>query len=122
MIMTKEKSGSTLYMIGSLLVFVATLVYVVASDNITLQEYVPWVFSAGVIIDIVGRMMTLPPLKNFRVRRLNNIQAISSILLIASAYFMFIGRHYCILTILLSAIMDLWYSYRIKGALENKKK
>lgn len=122
MIMTKEKSGSTLYMIGALLVFVATLVYVVASDNITLQEYVPWVFSAGVIIDIVGRMMTLPPLKNFRVRRLNNIQAISSILLIASAYFMFIGRHYCILTILLSAIMDLWYSYRIKGALENKKK
>lgn len=120
--MEKQKLGSILYIAGALMVLAATVVYVVTFDNMTLQKYVPWFFSAGVAIDIAGRVMTLPPLKNFRVRRLNNILALSSILLIASAYFMFIGKHYCIITILLSAIMDLWYSYRIKGALEDAKK
>lgn len=117
--MNKQKLGSILYVVGALLLLVATVLYVLMIDNMTLRRLLPWVFSVGVVIDIVGRVMTLPPLKNFRVRRLNNILALSSILLIASAYFMFIGRHYCIITILLSAIMDLWYSYRIKGALED---
>ena len=126
----KGKIGFIIYAVGAVIVVIATAAFIVGGGNrfyfeLTEPELYckilsPWVFSFGVVLDIVGRVMTLPPLKNFRVRRLNNIMALSAILLIASAYFMFIGKSYCIITILLSALFDLWYSYRIKGAMEEK--
>ena len=127
----REKIGFWIYATGAIIVLLATVAfinggaYTFSFEATPMELYckllAPWAFSVGVVLNIVGRVMTLPPLKNFRVRRLNNILALSAILLMASAYFMFIGRSYCIITILLSALFDLWYTYRIKGALDEEK-
>lgn len=57
---------------------------------------------------------------NFRIRRLQKISALSTILLLATVYLMYIQRKEWALTLLLSAIIDLIVSYRMPKD-ENEK-
>lgn len=111
--------GFWLYAAGAVTVLIATVAFVFFGTGfligwrLRLMMAIRWVMIAGVALNVVGRVMTLPKDGNFRVKRLNNLLALSSVMLVAAAYFMFIGKAACIAFILISAFIDLWVTYRM---------
>jgi hypothetical protein len=70
------------------------------------------IFSVGAALSIFGRLLTLPQSEDFRVRRLNNMLAVSAVLVLISAYLMFKGENIAILTLFISAFIDIYTSFR----------
>lgn len=101
------KTGSILYGVGYVSIIAATLVYILA-------EWYPavYVFAVAAAVTVVGRYLTLPSADNWRVRRLNNMLAISAILLIATAYLMYTGTNIWAITLIIAAFIDLFTSFR----------
>lgn len=106
-----KKYGFPLYATGYIIVIFA-VIGLVFNPITSLYAYIPYIFSVGAFISIVGRMLTLPQSDDFRVRRLNNMLALSAILIIGAAYLMFKGENYCILLILISAFIDIYVTFR----------
>ena len=106
-----KKYGFTLYAIGYIIIIVAVIGFIFNPIG-SLFAYIPYVFSVGAALSIFGRVLTLPQSDDSRVRRLNNMLAVSAILIIGSAYLMFKGENYCILTLLISAFIDIYTSFR----------
>lgn len=106
-----KKYGFTLYAIGYIIIIVAVIGFIFNPISY-LFDYIPYIFSAGAALSIVGRVLTLPQSDDFRVRRLNNMLAVSAILIIGSAYLMFKGENIAILTLFISAFIDIFTSFR----------
>ena len=85
-----KKYGFTLYAIGYIIIIVAVIGFIFNPISY-LFDYIPYIFSAGATLSIVGRVLTLPQSDDFRVRRLNNMLAVSAILIIGSAVALFIA-------------------------------
>lgn len=72
-----------------------------------------WIFSVGTVAFVTTRMLTLPKTDDRRTRRLYAQLMIGAICLLATAYLMFIGHNAWAITLIISAIIDLWVSFRI---------
>lgn len=106
-----KKYGFPLYAIGYVVIIVAVIGFIFNPIG-SLFAYIPYLFSIGAALSIIGRVLTLPQSDDFRVRRLNNILAVSAVLIIGSAYLMFKGENLCILTLFISAFIDIYTSFR----------
>jgi hypothetical protein len=106
-----KKYGFPLYAIGYIIIIVAVVGFIFNPIG-SLFAYIPYLFSIGATLSIIGRILTLPQSDDFRVRRLNNMLAVSAILIIGSAYLMFKGENLCILTLFISAFIDIYTSFR----------
>ena len=106
-----KKYGFPLYAIGYIVIIVAVIGFVF-NPIASLSVYVPYMFSVGAVFSIIGRLLTLPQSDDFRVRRLNNMLAVSAILVLISAYLMFKGENLSILTLFISAFLDIYTSFR----------
>ena len=106
-----KKYGFPLYAIGYIVIIVAVIGFIFNPIG-SLFAYIPYLFSVGATLSIIGRVLTLPQSDDFRVRRLNNMLAVSAILIIGSAYLMFKGENLCILTLFISAFIDIYTSFR----------
>lgn len=106
-----KKYGFPLYAIGYIIIIVAVVGFIFNPIG-SLFTYIPYLFSIGATLSIIGRILTLPQSDDFRVRRLNNMLAVSAILIIGSAYLMFKGENLCILTLFISAFIDIYTSFR----------
>ena len=106
-----KKYGSPLYAIGYIVIIIAIIGFVF-NPIASLFAYIPYVFSVGAGLSIVGRLLTLPQSDDFRVRRLNNMLAVSAILIVVSAYLMFKGENMAILALFISAFIDIYTSFR----------
>ena len=106
-----KKYGFPLYAIGYVIIIIAVIGFIF-NPIAPLFIYIPYVFSVGATLSIIGRMLTLPQSDNFRVRRLNNMLAVSAILVLISAYLRFKGENIAILTLFISAFIDIYTSFR----------
>ena len=106
-----KKYGFPLYAIGYIIIIVAVVGFIFNPIG-SLFAYIPYLFSIGATLSIIGRILTLPQSDDFRVRRLNNMLAVSAILIIGSAYLMFKEENLCILTLFISAFIDIYTSFR----------
>ena len=106
-----KKYGFPLYAIGYVIIIVAVVGFIFNPIG-SLFAYIPYLFSIGATLSIIGRILTLPQSDDFRIRRLNNMLAVSAILIIGSAYLMFKGENLCILTLFISAFIDIYTSFR----------
>ena len=106
-----KKYGFPLYAIGYIIIIIAVIGFIFNPIS-SLSTYIPYVLSIGAVFSIIGRILTLPQSEDFRVRRLNNMLAVSAILIIVSAYLMFKGENFCILTLFISAFIDIYTSFR----------
>ena len=106
-----KKYGFTLYAIGYIVIIIAVIGFIF-TPIAPISLYVPYIFSVGAVFSIIGRLLTLPQSDDFRVRRLNNMLAVSAVLILISAYLMFKGENLSILTIFISAFIDIYTSFR----------
>ncbi len=108
--MDKKLSGLLYLVFGTLLVAGAAL-------HIAEKTFAPYVFSVAaaglIVLKILSLKNTNTSKADFRVRRLNNIQAIAAVLLIFSAYLMFVKNNFWALALILSAIFDLVVVFRM---------
>jgi hypothetical protein len=96
-----------LYGSGYFLLMAATLLYFFG------ERVAPYIFSLGVVFLIVVRVVLPIDSSNFKTKRLNMIHAFATLVLVASAYGMFIGYQLWIAGLLLSTILDLYVSFRL---------
>lgn len=106
-----KKYGFPLYAAGYIIVIIAVIGFIF-NPIASLYVYIPYIFSAGAAFSIIGRLLTLPQSDDFRVRRLNNMLAVSAVLVLISAYLMFKEENLCILTLCISAFIDIYTSFR----------
>ena len=106
-----KKYGFPLYAIGYIVVIIAVIGFIF-NPVVSLVSYIPYIFSVGAAFSIIGRLLILPQSDDFRVRRLNNMLAVSAVLVLVSAYLMFKGENLCILTLFISAFIDIYTSFR----------
>lgn len=102
-----NKTGIILYGAGYSAIIVVTLLHI-----LEVWEYTPYVFATAAAVTIAGRYLMLPRPDNFRVRRLNNMLAISAILLAASAHLMFLGKNIWAITLTIAAFIDIFTTFR----------
>jgi hypothetical protein len=106
-----EKQRTTilqlLYGVGYLLLMVGTILY--------FSEYkvAPYIFSLGAVCLIVVRVVLPIDQSDFRTKRLNKIHAFATLVLVASAYGMFIHHYLWLAGLLVSTILDLYISFRL---------
>ncbi len=107
------KTSGLLYIIFGVLVVAAAVLHIVE------QDFAPYMFSVGAAGLIILKIISLKnaPAPDFRIRRLNNIQAIAAVLLVVAAYLMFIKSNFWALALILSAVFDLVVVFRMP---ENK--
>lgn len=106
-----KKYGFPLYAIGYIIIIIAVIGFIFNPINV-IYPYIPYIFSVGATLSIFGRLLTLPQSEDFRVRRLNNMLAVSAVLVLISAYLMFKGENIAILTLFISAFIDIYTSFR----------
>ncbi len=106
-----KKIAFILYVIGYILIIVSTLLFVF-QKFFGLVEIIPYIFCAGVLVAIIGRVFTLPKADDFRKKRLNTMLAIAAVLLLASAYFILKNNHAFIITLIITAFIDLFTAIR----------
>ena len=106
-----KKYGFPLYAIGYIVIIVAVIGFIFNPISVV-YPYIPYIFSVGAAFSIFGRLLTLPQSDDFRVRRLNNMLAVSAVLVLISAYLMFKGENIAILTLFISAFIDIYTSFR----------
>lgn len=114
----RDTVGFWFYACGAVVILLVMAWIIVFSDLwVEMVRAKQVAFTVGVALNIVGRVMTLPKIDNFRVKRFNAMLAVSALLLIAGCYFIFqpfrIG--YVVVVVMLSAIIDLWVSIRYEG-------
>ena len=93
--------NNILFVLAVLLILIGTILQIIK------VELAPYIFSTGAFILFLLRII-FPSLNrdDFRQKRLHKIQFISSVLLLLSAYFMFVGNNNWALSLFLAAIFD----------------
>ncbi len=79
----------------------------------------PFLFSLGAVFLIVVRVVLPIDSANYKTKRLNMIHAFSTLVLLASAYGMFVHYYLWIAGLLLSTLIDLYVSFRLPKKEEN---
>lgn len=93
--------------------FGAILVLAGAVLQISNSWFAPYVVGVGAIFIFVLRVISSPKDADFRVRRLMRIQLFGSLLIVASAYFMFTNNNAWALALLLAAVIDIFVMIRL---------
>jgi uncharacterized membrane protein len=95
------------FAIGAVLLVLGAVLHILGKVS------APYIFSVGVLGFVVVRMLN--PIKNtdFRVKRLQAMQAIGALLLIVSAYLMFTKSNAWALTLVIVAVIELVVSFRM---------
>lgn len=106
-----RKYGFHFYVLGYILIIIAVVGFIFNPIDCC-SLYIPYVFSIGAVLSIVGRVFTLVQSDDFRVRRFNNMLAVSAVLVVISAYLMFKGENFCIVTLFISGFIDIYISFR----------
>ncbi|MBO5850268.1 MAG: hypothetical protein J6Q47_03190 [Paludibacteraceae bacterium] len=96
------------------IIFFIGYICIVTGAAVQLFElsFAPYVFSIGVALAIIFRFLTTVPSSDVRTKRLNRMLAISAVLLLISAYFMFTNSNLWALTIVIAMVFDLVVSFR----------
>ena len=97
----------TLYGVGYALLILATVFY------FSQIKIAPYLFSVGVVFLIVVRVVLPIDSSDFKTKRLNKIHAFATLVLVASAYGMFIHYYLWLAGLLISTILDLYISFRL---------
>ena len=105
--MNKNKIGFPLYGIGYIVIIISTLLFIFND-----WSWVCYIFAAGAICTIIGRYMTLPQATDFRIRRLNGMLMISAVLILATAYLMYLGKNAWAITLTIAAFIDIYTTFR----------
>ena len=103
---------------GYLLLIVGAILHIF--DN----EFGVYVFGAGVVINVIFRFLLLPRQADKRIRRLNNQQFLVAVSLVATCYLMWQKKaygSYWVITLIISAIVDLWLTFRYPDAEEKNE-
>lgn len=99
-----NKTKNIIFQISAILILLAAIVY----------NFYPQIAKCIIIVGVIGyagTTFTSPyPGKNIRGKRLFNISIFATILMIVSAYLMFINTHQWVVTLLIAAILTLYCS------------
>lgn len=110
---------NTVFAIGAILVLISS---VLVMENVVWGKYV---FSVGVALFVIARIRMVYTGKDFRLKRLNRLYFMSSLLLVISACLQFRGNNSWIVLLLIVAITEFYTSARIsyyeKNAVAAKK-
>lgn len=101
-----------IYGLGYVLLIIGTILFYEK------QMVAPYLFSLGAVFLLVIRVVLPIDSSNFRTKRLNMIHAFATLVLLATAYAMFIRYYLWIAGLLLSTLIDLYVSFRLP---KNKK-
>lgn len=104
-----------LYIVGYIIIIISALLVMLDFQR------AQYAFLGGVLIMILGRYLTLPKVDDFRAKRLNNMLAVGALLLIASCYFMFSQNNAWVITLFISAIIDLYTALRYPTIKDNNR-
>ena len=113
------------FFIGYLLLIAGSVLHIINN------KFSVYVFGAGVAINLIFRFLLLPKQTDKRIRRLNNQQFFVAVFLILTCYLMWlnkdwtvesirIGKNSWVITLIISAIIDLWLTFRYPTADEIK--
>ncbi|MDR0812374.1 MAG: hypothetical protein LBN23_08935 [Paludibacter sp.] len=106
--MTKENLNN-LFLAGVALVF-AGAAFALFDIN-----FAAYIFTAGAACVIAVRLLnSRRATPNFKARRLNNLQLISTLVLAVAAYFMFKNNNIWVVMLLIYALITLFLSFREK--------
>jgi hypothetical protein len=108
------KIKNYLYLFFGIIVIVSIVAY------IYYQQFALYTYAVGALGMTIIRVSNLSSDKESRIRRLNNIQALSSILLLGAAYLMYIKFYGWLIAIVLSAAIDLYVSFRMPSEKEKE--
>lgn len=101
------KQLNALYLSGGILLLAGSFAHFLK------QDYAIYIFVLGAIATTIVKVKALVKTTDRRIRRLQNQQMISVLLLLATAYLIFINHDAWPLTLLLAATFDLVISYRM---------
>lgn len=73
-----------------------------------------WIFSAGAVAVTIARIWSMKKSDDVRTRRLQAQQLIGTGCLLGTAYLMYTQNNTWAITLLISAFIDIWVSYRMK--------
>ncbi|MGC9150404.1 MAG: hypothetical protein ACP5F6_01400 [Microbacter sp.] len=96
-----------IYGLGYVLLIVGTILFYEQ------HAVAPFIFSLGAVLLLVIRVIHPIDTTNFRTKRLNMIHAFATLVLLATAYAMFIHYYLWIAGLLLSTLIDLYVSFRL---------
>lgn len=80
--------------------------------NLSCPQYAPYIYSVGVVVLVIVRIKLMYKGSDFRLKRLQNMQTIATLLYIPVAYFMFIQSEYWIVMLTVAAVIELVTSFR----------
>lgn len=81
----------------------------------------PYTLGVGAIGVMIGTLMQPYPGKNFRGKRLSNMQVFGAFFMIASAVFMYFGLKYWVACLLVGAILTLYAGIMIPIVLKKER-
>lgn len=73
-----------------------------------------WIFAVSAVIFVVTRIITLPKTDDKRTRRLYAQLMIGAGCLLGTVYLMYVGQNAWAITLIISAFIDIWVSFRLK--------
>ena len=73
-----------------------------------------WIFTVSAIVFVVTRIITLPKTDDKRTRRLYAQLMIGAGCLLGTIYLMYVGNNAWAITLVISAFIDIWVSFRLK--------
>ncbi|MGN0187656.1 MAG: hypothetical protein ACI392_07940 [Paludibacteraceae bacterium] len=73
-----------------------------------------WIFAVSAVIFVIIRMLTLPKTDDKRTRRLYAQLMIGAGCLLGTVYLMYVGQNAWAITLIISAFIDIWVSFRLK--------
>ena len=79
--------------------------------NLYYPQYAPYIFSVGVALLIIVRINTMYKGNDFRLKRLQNMQIIATLLYIPAAYFMFVRGGVWVAVLAAAAVVGLVASF-----------
>lgn len=81
--------------------------------NLLTNTQIPtYLYIAGVALIAIYRILTVKRDGDFRIKRLNTLEATSTLLLIASAYCLYIAKNVWVLLLLLALAIDIIITFR----------
>jgi len=98
---------NTVFAIGAMLVLISS---VLVMENVVWGKYV---FAVGVALFVIARIRMIYTGKDFRLKRLNRLYFMSSLLLVIAACLQFRGNNSWIVLLLIVAITEFYTSARI---------
>ena len=110
----KQKILNIVHILGYLLLIAGAVLQFI--NNIT----APYIFTAGAIGYIVGKMFNLPQTDDFRIKRLNNLMALGALAMAGAVYLLWEDKNSWVIALTISVFIDLYTSFRYPKKESNK--